>query len=111
VDIKFLLAIVATEALIELWKKAAPLQGFKQWLITNTPFLYSDSQQTHLLDCPYCCSAWLGFGVMAAYLFMDTTVFLCFAGGLSVHRLSNFLHLIFSVMRDRQLDIRIARRK
>jgi hypothetical protein len=111
VGLRLILAIVATEALVELWKKAAPLKGLREWIVTRTPFLYSDSQQTHLLDCPYCCSVWLGFAMMTAYLYLSPTAFMVLAGGLTLHRLSNFLHLIFSVIRDRQLDIRVARRK
>jgi len=110
VVIKLILMIVATEALVELWKKAAPLQGIREWLIRTTPLLYSERQQTHLLDCPYCISVWAGFSLTAMYLFMDTTAWLVITASLATHRLSNFLHLYFSLIRDRQLDLRVARR-
>ncbi len=109
-DIRFLLAIIATEALVELWKKAAPLQGIRRWTISKTPFLYSQEQESHLLDCPYCLSVWVGFLMMVLYLYLDSTVFILFTGMLSVHRGSNFLHLIFSLLADKQRDIRVNRR-
>ncbi|HOK07628.1 MAG TPA: DUF1360 domain-containing protein [Syntrophales bacterium] len=105
---KMILAIIATEAIVELLKKAAPLQGIKRRLITWTPFLYS-TEQGHLLDCPYCSSVWVGFGMMAALWFMDSTAYLLFSGSLAIHRLSGYLHLVFSLLRDVQLDIRIHR--
>jgi len=111
VDIRLILAIVACEALVELIKKAAPLQGLKRWIISKTPFLYSREQETHLLECPWCVSVWVGFSVMALYIYMDSTVFLLFVGGLALHRLSNFLHLIFSFLRDKQFDLRVQRGK
>ena len=107
---KIILGIIATEALIELWKKAAPLQGIKRWLIDRTPFLH-DTEQGHLLACPYCSSVWLGAAVMVELWYADTTVYLLLSGALSIHRLSNFLHIVFSLMRDKQIDLRINRRR
>ncbi len=106
-----ILLIVATEALVELWKKAAPLQGIREWLIDKTPLLYSERQQTHLLDCPFCLSFWAGSCLTGMYLFMDTMVWLFITASLTTHRLSNFLHLYFSLMRDRQFDLRVNRNR
>lgn len=111
VVIKLLLMIVATEALVELWKKAAPLQGIREWLIQKTPFLYSDRQQTHLLECPYCLSLWVGSCLTAMCLFMEGAMAFFILASLAIHRLSNYLHLSFSLLRDRQMDIRVARNK
>jgi hypothetical protein len=105
---KIILAIIATEAIVELWKKAAPLQGIKRTLIAWTPVLTS-TEQGHLLACPYCCSVWVGAAMMAALWFMDATAYLLFSGSLAIHRLSGFLHVAFSLLRDVQLDIRITR--
>ena len=99
--------IIATEALVELWKKAAPLQDFKGWLIDKTPFLYSERMDTHLLECPYCMSVWIGFIVVSLYLIADIFLYLFMA--LAVHRLSNYIHLLSSFIRDKQLDIRAGR--
>ena len=109
--IDFILIFSATEAIVELWKKAAPLQGARARIIRKTPFLFSRAQQTHLLECPYCTSVWVGFLVMSAFLFMDGTAFLWCAGSLTAHRLSNGCHLLYSIVRDLQIDIRVNRRK
>ena len=106
-----ILLIVATEAAVELWKKAAPLQGVREWLIDKTPFLYSERQHTHLLDCPFCLSFWAGSCLTAMYFFTDTTAVFIISVSLVTHRLSNFLHLHFSLIRDRQMDVRVARKK
>jgi hypothetical protein len=103
------MAIVACEAIIELWKKAGPLQGIRKWIINLTPFFYNHENEMHLLDCPYCISVWVGALIMAAYMFMDSTVFMLFVGSLSIHKVSNFLHIIFSFLKDKQLDLRVAR--
>lgn len=105
------LMVVTCEALVQLWLHAAPIQGIRRWLIKATPFLYSAEPETHLLDCPYCLSVWVGFLMMMLYRYMDSMVFMLFVGALAVHRLSNFLHLVFSFVRDLQMDIRVNRRR
>lgn len=109
--IKYLILAIATEAAVELCKKAAPLQGIREWAINKTPFLYSERQQSHLLECPYCLSVWAGALAMTAFFFMDSTVVLFITGTLILQRLSNFLHLFFSYLRDKQMDLRVARNK
>jgi hypothetical protein len=104
----FLLAI-ACEALVQLWFHAAPLQGVRQWIIRSTPFLISKRQDTHLMDCKYCVSVWAGAFLMVAYFYMDYPAVMYFIGLLIIHRLSNFLHLVFSWIRDKQYDIRVNR--
>lgn len=106
-----LLLAIAVEAVVELWKKAAPLQGVKRWIISKTPFLYSEEMQTHLLECPYCVSFWVSALAVIAYLYMDTTVVACFVVGLVSHRLSNYFHLMYSILADKQMDIRVKRNK
>jgi len=100
---------IAVEAIVELWKKAAPLQGMKRWSIRHTHFLYSIENDTHLMECPYCMSAWIGFIVLVSYFVCRESlyVFSVFA----IHRLSNHFHLLFSIARDAQLDMRARRRK
>lgn len=107
--IKLMILAIATEAAVELWKKAAPLQGIREWAIRKTPYLYSERQQSHLLECPYCLSVWGGMMAMAAFFYMDSTAVLFITGALATQRLSNFLHLCFSFLRDQQMDLRVAR--
>lgn len=113
-DIKLcsvLLLAIAAEATVELIKKAGPLQGIKRWIISKTPFLYSEEMQTHLLDCPYCTSFWVGILAAIGYLYMDSVAVVFIVVGLVAHRLSNGLHLLYSILRDKQIDLRIARGK
>lgn len=106
---KYLILIIATEALVELWKKAAPLQDLKEVLIEFTPFLYSRRLDTHLLECPYCMSVWIGALVLIIYVLFNISIY--FFGVLVVHRVSNYVHLVVSYLRDLQLNLRAGRGK
>ncbi len=110
-DIKrLILLVIASEALIHLFLHAAPIQSMRRWMIKMTPFLYSKEQETHLLDCGYCISIWTGF-FMAFLYFLDCIIVTYFIYALVIGRLSNHFHMIFSIIRDKQLDIRINRSK
>jgi len=104
---KYLILIIATEALVELWKKAAPLQGIREWLIDKTPFLYSERMDTHLFECAYCMSVWIGALVLITYVVFNNSIYLF--GALVVHRVSNYVHLVVSYLRDLQLNLRAGR--
>ena len=104
---KYLILIIATEALVELWKKAAPLQAFREWLIAETPFLHSRRLDTHLLECPYCMSVWIGALILLVYVVFNNSIYLF--GALVVHRVSNYVHLVVSYLRDLQLNLRAGR--
>jgi hypothetical protein len=102
---KYLILIIATEALVELWKKAMPLQGIRRKLTELTPFLEIDGQ--HLFDCGYCLSVWVGALVFISYSFFDELIY--FFGALAIHRVSNYVHLVISYLRDLQLNLRVGR--
>jgi len=102
---KYLVLIIATEALVELWKKAMPLQGIRKKLTIWTPFLEIDGQ--HLFDCGYCLSVWVGALVLISYSVFDGMIY--FFGALAIHRVSNYLHLAVSYLRDLQLNLRVGR--
>jgi hypothetical protein len=108
-SINIIIAVVACEAIVQLWFHAAPIQPIRRFLIRMTPFFYSREQETHLFDCCYCTSVWASLLVTVAYFTFVPNVYLFFAMVLAVHRLSNFLHLGFSLIRDVQLDLRVAR--
>ena len=93
---------------MQLWFYAAPLQGIRFYLVKWTPFLYSESQQTHLLNCKYCCSVWAAI-LLVILFYVSSDVFLFTVLILTFHRISNFLHLIFSYLRDKQIDLRVDR--
>jgi hypothetical protein len=104
-----ILGIVATEALVELWFHAAPLQPVRRFIVRVTPFLFSREQETHLFECKYCLSFWAAVFVMALYL-INKDVFCIVTGILMFHRMANFLHIVISFIRDKQIDLRVARR-
>jgi hypothetical protein len=106
-----IILILATEACVELWKKAAPLDSIKLWLVAHTPWLYSRRQDTHMLLCPYCFSLYVAAGLFTLYFLIDVLAIRCIIYILVIHRCSNYIHLVFSLIRDKQLDIRVARRR
>jgi hypothetical protein len=100
---------VACEALVGLWFHAAPLQPLRGLIIRLTPILYSRAQSTHLLDCKYCCSVWAAGILTALFFLISESVFAAVITVLFIHRISNFLHLSFSYLRDKQFDLRVKR--
>lgn len=107
-SLDIIILTVACEALVQLWLHAGPLQPGRNVLRRITPFLYSESQETHLLDCSYCVSVYVGFLVLAGYVWLATFTYYL-ALGLAIHRLSNHFHLVFSYIRDLQFDRRVNR--
>jgi hypothetical protein len=105
------LLVITCEAMVQLWFWAAPLQYIRQKLIKFTPFLYSTDQDTHLLDCKYCVSVYCGLICAFLYLIFDNIMVQLFVIAMTVHRVSNWLHLVFSFIRDKQFDIRVNRRR
>jgi hypothetical protein len=105
-----ILLCVFTEAVTELIFKAAPLQPIRLYIRNNTTFLYSLSQDQHLLDCKYCVSVWVGFLTFLIYCLKEPHILLTILlYSCIIHRVSNYLHLGFSIVRDVQFDIRVNR--
>lgn len=100
---------IFTEAIVELWKKAAPLQPIREWLVRITPFLYSERQATHLLQCPFCCATYVAFVAGILYFYVDVAPVRWFIIAMVILRMSNWIHLVFSLFRDKQLNMRIDR--
>jgi hypothetical protein len=109
--LKIIICIVATEAIVQLVFNAVPIQGARAWAIARLRFLYSKQADEHLFECRYCVSVWIGFLVAGLYFLMSEPVVLFVCLALVFHRGANFLHLGFSYLRDRQLDIRIDRKR
>jgi len=55
-------------------------------------------------------SIWVGFFMVFLY-YLEYTIITYFIYALVISRLSNHFHMIFSIIRDKQLDIRINRSK
>ena len=106
--IKALVMIVLIEALTELVYKAAPLQGIRSWIIGVTPFLRS-KEMGHLLECKYCTSVWIGFFVVLVGTYLDYELIRVFALMIVFGRLSNYVHILYSMIRDKQLNLRLQR--
>lgn len=100
---RIFLYIIACEALVHLWFNAQPLQYIRELSIRYLP-LYVRGE--HLFECKYCTSVWIGALLVVAYQYsiMDYLIY-----ALVFHRGSNFLHLVFSYIRDLQFDLRIKR--
>lgn len=100
-----LLAVVATEALVELLYGAEILNKPRS-LMRRIRFF------DELLDCKYCMSVWVGFfSVVVCMLFWDATLVRLACCALCVHRLSNMLHVVLSAFQEEIFDLRINRKK
>jgi hypothetical protein len=108
---ELLVAVIAAEAITEAIFRAAPLQGAREWIVDKTPWLRSEVMG-HLLECKYCTSAWVGALVALVYMTAwDVAPIRWFFLALVIHRLSNFVHLPISYLRDLQLDVRVNRNR
>jgi len=94
---------ILTEAIVELIFTAAPLQGIRAWLIKKTPLLRSELQG-HLLECKYCTSLWIAAGVVLLAAFADCQATRLASAAIVVGRLSNYAHLLYSSIRDFQIN-------
>lgn len=107
--IKILALALLTEALVELFFNAAPLQGIRTWLIKKMTWLRSE-EQGHLLECKYCTSVWIGACVILLATFADCQVLRIASAALIVARISNYVHLLYSTARDAQINMRLTRK-
>lgn len=95
--IKFLLAVVLTEAITEILTKARLLEPIRQRVFDKIEEGNFFEWLNELMDCGYCVSVWVGWFI-ALLLFYDSNI-VCkgvdwFFIGLIFHRLSNVLHFI-----------------
>jgi hypothetical protein len=107
--LEILLLALIIESLVELFFKAAPLQGIRQWLIRHTPFLTS-VEQGNLFDCKYCVSFWIAIFVLLLTFFIEYQIIRFIGCVIIVARLSNFIHILYSTIRDAQLNMRLGRK-
>ena len=104
--------IVTAEGITEAIFRAGPLQPARTWIVEKTPWLFSETMGSHLLECKYCVSFWVG--ALVALLYMtawDMAPIRWFMLAVAIHRFSNFVHLPVSYLRDLQLDVRIDRNR
>jgi len=106
--LKIIALALVTEALVELFFKAAPLRIIRAWLIRHSPLL-NTMDQGHLLECKYCTSVWIAAFVVLIATVIDGRLTRLIAFALIVARLSNFLHIIFGFIKDLQFNLRLKR--
>ena len=105
---RIILYIIACEALVYLLFKGQILQPLRNYFIRNFTFFRFEDE--HLLECKYCTSVWVGTLMAFFYIWNNFYANFC-VYILVIHRCSNFIHLLFSYILDKQLDIRVNRRK
>lgn len=106
-DIDIIIMLVVCEAIVNLIFTGTILQPLREFLIRWTPFL--TVRGDHLLSCKLCTSFWVGILCAVVYLYLYLLPVRLVVLGLFLHRMSNHLHLVFSLLRDIQLDRRIER--
>ena len=107
---KIILMVIFTEAIVNLIFYAGPLQKIRKNIIQCTPFLIFEGD--HLLECKYCTSFWIGILSSIIFLFLiNYLIVLFFIYAIVFHRLSNYVHIVFSIIRDHQFNLRLNRGK
>jgi hypothetical protein len=104
-----ILLVIACEAIVNIIFNTGIFRPVREWVIKHTPFLSVGDE--HLLSCKICTSFWIGILCVFLYQFYELWLVRFTILALSVHRLSNYLHLLFSLIKDMQFDIRVNRNK
>ena len=97
--LRFLFAVILTEALTNLVSKSGIFLFFREFLNKQRTKNIACKYLFDLVDCPYCLSVWVGW-FFAVIFSLDISIgffypfFGYFLGGLIIHRLSNMLHFI-----------------
>jgi hypothetical protein len=104
-----ILMVIVCEAIVNLIFTGTVLQPLREQIIRYTPFLSVRGE--HLLTCKICTSLWVGLLTVGILQFSHIRIIWLLALGIAVHRLSNYLHLGFSLIKDFQFNIRVNRGK
>ena len=99
---------ILTEAIVNLLFTGTVLQPFREWVIKYIPLRVRGE---HLLECKLCTSFWVGILCVVLVKYTMGDIMALILWGIVVHRVSNYIHLIYSIIKDYQMDIRVARRK
>jgi hypothetical protein len=108
-SIVIILGVIFCEALMNLFFTAGIIQPAREKFMELTPFLSVRGE--HLFSCKMCTSVWTGMVTVGVFQFAHYGVVRFIIYGIVIHRLSNYWHLLYSLNRDRQLDIRVDRNK
>lgn len=107
IGIKFLLAIILTEAITEIITKAEIIEPLRQKVFNRIKEGNFFEWFHSLVGCGYCVSVWVGWFV-ALLLFHKSSVIHSYVDwvfiGLILHRLSNVLHFIIDRINKRKFN-------
>lgn len=93
---KLVMCIIAAEAMTQLTCKAEIFNRLRDWLKSLSSFT------NELLSCPYCVSVWVaGFTALLYFYYEWTWWFILL---LVIHRVSNVLHDLFSIVLNLKID-------
>jgi hypothetical protein len=93
---KLIMCIIAAEAMTQLACKAEIFDRLREWLKNLSRFT------NELFSCPYCVSVWVAGFTVILYIFYE--VAWAFVLLLVIHRISNVLHDVFSIMLNLKID-------
>jgi len=99
--IEIILMVIFCEAITELICKAEIFEKPRNWFKSLSTFT------NKLISCYYCSSVWSGAFSMLLFNFLYNRYILSFVLLVVFHRLSNYFHMIFSILKDYQIRKRI----
>lgn len=99
---KLIMCIIAAEAMTQLACKAEIFNRLREWLKSLSSFT------NELLSCPYCVSVWVAGFTVILYIGYEWAWWFILL--LVIHRISNVLHDLFSIVLNFKID-QILRRK
>ena len=93
---KLVMCIIAAEAMTQLTCKAEIFDRLREWIKSLSRFT------NDLLSCPYCVSVWVAGFTVVLYYFYEWAWWLILL--LVIHRVSNVLHDVFSVILNYKIN-------
>jgi uncharacterized membrane protein len=93
---KLVMCIIAAEAMTQLTCKAEIFNRLRNWIKSLSTFT------NDLLSCPYCVSVWVA--AFTVVLLMAWEWSWGFVLLLAIHRISNVLHDLFSIILNFKID-------
>ena len=84
--IKFVLAAIIVEAITNIITKSELFKPVRAFFFEKNKWLHD------LLDCGYCTSVWIGFGLAIYITYLECDIVNVFMLGLVLHRVSNVVH-------------------
>ena len=86
---KYVIAIIAVEAIVEIWLESALLDKLRVWIGIKHDLL------DELVSCGWCVSVWVAVGVFVL-IYIGLWWLLI---PLAIHRASNYLHDLYGIVK------------